>query len=89
MRHESNASCNTVDLSEVLDKFFVFLFFDRSDLRPYPGIQIWDPGPQIPLHETGSKFQISKCQGFGWPMATSAKAGVTSGLAGRNDILNY
>ena len=47
MRHESNASCNTVDLSEVLDKFFVFLFFDRSDLRPYPGIQIWDPGPQM------------------------------------------
>ena len=58
-----------------LTNFSCFLFFDGSDLRPYPGIQIWDPGPQIPKHETDSKFQISKFLGFGEPLATFAKAG--------------
>ena len=59
-----------------LTNFSCFLFFDGSDLRPYPGIQIWDPGPQMSkiwnrsqiwdpgpqMSETGPKFQISNFQ---------------------------
>ena len=72
-----------------LTNFSCFLFFDGSDLRPYPGIQIWDPGPQMskclkPV--PNFKFQISKkFQRFGRPLAKAGQTSDLNGLSG--DIL--